>query len=247
MGLCQGEFVWALCGDDRIVPNIFRQSVAKMRDNPMIVLVSTIGQLQSIDQKNVGVIGHMFASGVYDGPAAGKVLLNFYANTLINPYNYPSGILMRRSAMESVGGFDVEMKHIGDIDLYFRMLATGHLCILGEAGSVVTVHDGQTGKTMEKNPAKSLELQTMVKKLGYLTTTERRHECFRLRGLLLLVPLQLLGQRDFLSAKKYFMFWLKNHPLAGTYSFMFIVFWKTLTKFPVGRRYWQRCLDQTCI
>jgi glycosyltransferase involved in cell wall biosynthesis len=245
MNLCNGEFVWALCADDRIVPETFKKCVTIMRDNPQIALVSTIGQLQTIGQQNIGVIGHRFAAGIYNGPAAGKVLMNFYTKTVINPFNYPSGILMRRTVMEKTGGFDVAVKHVGDLDLYFRMLAHGDLCILGEAGSIVTIHEAQTGKTLAHTPLGLIELQNMVKKLSYLPPQEREQECARLRGVLWLWAIKFLAQGNFLSAKNYLAFSLKNNPMIGVFSLVQIIFWKIFIMFPVGRHHWQSRLDQT--
>ncbi|MCX6124980.1 MAG: glycosyltransferase family 2 protein, partial [Proteobacteria bacterium] len=146
--LSQGQFVWALCADDRVVPETLWACVKLMKADDSISLVSTYGTLRNLKDETLGSIAHSFGPGVYSGVAAGKLFLEFYGKTWINPFNYPSGVMMRKSSLEAAGYFDKSMRHIGDIDLYFRMLGCGNLVILDRIGCFVTIHEGQTGQSI---------------------------------------------------------------------------------------------------
>ena len=61
----------------------------------------------------------------------------------MNPFNYPSGILMRTAVARACGGMDETMAFAADVKLYLQMLEQSALAILDVQGCEVLIHSGQ--------------------------------------------------------------------------------------------------------
>src|SRR6185503_17131457 len=80
--------------------------------------------------------------GLYDGRRFARAWLEYYVHYRRNALNYPSGVLLRRAALDGVR-FDERLKTGGDIDFYLRLLERGNLAIHRAVGTLVTRHRSQ--------------------------------------------------------------------------------------------------------
>jgi GT2 family glycosyltransferase len=207
-----------------------------MEDHPNLVLISTVGEVQTIDGESLGPIANLVPPNMYDGPSLAMGLLKLYACTGMNPFNYPSGVMLRTKAFEKCGLFDESMFHIGDTDLYHRIASLGCISMESETGCVVTRHQGQAGNSLGKKPHGLSELQRMVSKLNYLSKAQQQVIRSQLKGLSLLAALSYLLQRDFNAARTFLGFAFDQGILKSFLALQQIIVWRILWKFPWGKR-----------
>jgi hypothetical protein len=143
--LAQGIFFKILCSDDFLEPGTLAREIAFCRQHPQVGMVSTRGVSVDSQGRQLGRIGDVIPAGVYDGESALHRLFHFYYGTGINPFNYPSGILFRTECVRQVGGFDTSMQHVGDLDLFYKLLRCSQLGVMPHVGCRITLHEGQAG------------------------------------------------------------------------------------------------------
>lgn len=96
-----------------------------------------------------------------------------------NPFSSPGQTLLRRSAMDQVGGFDPEIWGADDLDLWMRLLSAGPLFISKEPALFYRLHEHNASSdamkmatNLEKVFKKNLKLfpvakQTELERLGF--------------------------------------------------------------------------------
>jgi len=163
--LADTRYFGILCSDDQLVDGYVEEAVALMDQHPHVSLVTTSGLLQSGQGQTLGQIAAFFRPGIYRGPEAIPVLMDFYARTGHNPFNYPSGVLVRTEAARAVGGFDANMRHAGDLDFFYRLLAAHDFAIMDRVGCRVTIHAQQAGAVLAQEPLGMRELVAIIERL----------------------------------------------------------------------------------
>ena len=143
LSLARGEFLRFLCSDDRLAPDCLRAEVAVMDRHPEAAMLTT--RARHVDEKGrlIRIFAGELPPGVYDGREAtylGFWLQVFYGK---NPFNCPSGVLVRRNAAEAVGLFDVDMQMTGDLEYYYRLLRHGGLAVMDAVGCDMMLHVAQ--------------------------------------------------------------------------------------------------------
>jgi glycosyltransferase involved in cell wall biosynthesis len=115
LSLARGEFIAFLDDDDLWPPDKLAWQVDALQAHPDWVMVS-------------GLCGHLAADGSHVEPAdaSGEIQLQpieamFAGSTITSP----GQVLIRRAALEAVGGFDVNLWGTDDTDLWMRLAATG--------------------------------------------------------------------------------------------------------------------------
>jgi glycosyltransferase involved in cell wall biosynthesis len=140
--LAQSPYLRLLSGDDVLAPGCLREEIAIMERNPALAMLSTRGRFLTAEGKPLGEFADSLAPGIYDGGAFPQTWFDFYARTRRNPLNYPSGVLLRRSAIADAR-FEEGWRTAGDIDFYFKVLRRGDLGVAGLRGCDVTRHAAQ--------------------------------------------------------------------------------------------------------
>lgn len=160
--LAQGRYFGILCSDDELAQGYLEAAVTALDRASDSVLFATTGRTQNDRGVETGKIGGFFAPGTYLGKEAVPILLEFYGMTGHNPFNYPSGVMVRTEEAKAIGGFDASMRHVGDLDFFFRLLLAGNLIFSAQLGCKVTIHEGQAGAVRAAYPYGMEEFQKII-------------------------------------------------------------------------------------
>lgn len=139
--LCRGDYIKLICADDRIEPDAIEKEAGAMEQYPSVNLVESDTRLVDLDGKSTGAFRRYYKKGLVDGKKVAKVSL-----MLNNFFGAPVNNLMRRSALQQVGGFDTEFTYILDFDMWVRMACSGDVYIIHELlNSFCVRNDSNTG------------------------------------------------------------------------------------------------------
>jgi glycosyltransferase involved in cell wall biosynthesis len=141
--LASGRYLRFLCSDDRLVTGTLQSELDLMERHPEVVLLSGRNQLVDEEDRVQGTLGGHLGSGIYKGGEAGYALLWYQAHYGYNPFNYPSGVLLRRDAAIKAGGFDKNLGVMLDLDYFLRVLRFGDLAIWDGMSAEILVHSNQ--------------------------------------------------------------------------------------------------------
>jgi Glycosyl transferase family 2 len=134
--LACGEFVKFLAADDWLHPAYLGEAVALMRGNPTAAIVSGPGFF--VDEHG-GVYGlgttGVFAAGLVPGEDALRAQADF-----LNVIGMPSNALVRRAALDAVGGFDERFAPAADVHLWCKLLARHDLAWLRKPRCYLRIH-----------------------------------------------------------------------------------------------------------
>ena len=141
----RGEFALFLGSDDRLELGFLAQALSLLDAEPAAALLSSRGRLIDREGRAKGMIAGRFAPGRYAGqsvPAAWFWSSYHYGE---NPLNYPSGVVLRGSALRACLPFRTDLGAPADIDLFLRVLRHGDLLVTDKVGCAVMIHEGQEG------------------------------------------------------------------------------------------------------
>lgn len=144
IGMARGELLARMDADDVALPERFARQVAYLRDHPEVVCLG--GGTQTIDGAG-RVVGLDEGRGLDHEEALAVALSGS------SPMVHPT-IMVRRSAMEAVGGYQVRHWPAEDLDLYLRLAEVGRLARLPEAVLQYRYHPGSVS---EKHQQAQLE------------------------------------------------------------------------------------------
>ncbi|HVE16061.1 MAG TPA: glycosyltransferase, partial [Chthoniobacterales bacterium] len=116
-----GEFVARMDADDVALPNRLARQIEYLRANPAVVCVGTA--VHFIDDA-----GRFLRDG-HPGLENEEIQQRILAGDCV--LNHPS-VMMRRHALESVGGYRPEFEPAEDLDLWLRLAEIGRLANLAD-------------------------------------------------------------------------------------------------------------------
>jgi hypothetical protein len=154
----RGRYVRILCSDDVLEDGTLDEELRVMERHPDMALLSTRGLRIDADGQVLGQQAAALPEGYYSGTRGIAAVLRTNAATGYNTLNYPSGVLLRRSAADAAGRFRPEMRMVGDIEYFLRVLQQGALGVLNRVGCRITVHADQVGSTLSLEPVVMQEL-----------------------------------------------------------------------------------------
>ena len=206
LDLARGKYIRILCDDDRLLPGCLRHETAILEAHPEAALLSTRIYIVNEAGERTGMFGEHLAPGLYRGrdviPAALWVL-SHYGHTL---FGYPSGVLMRRSAVQQAGHFEAGLKQIGDVAYFLRLAQQGDLAVTDHAGSEVLDHAAGTTQQMIKNGTITREWAGLAREWRDAVPSRRMYR-------------QILGQTAVYSLFLAQSFWRHGHPEAAKQYF----------------------------
>jgi hypothetical protein len=148
----RGRYVRILCSDDVLEPGTLDDELAVMELHPDVALVTTRGLRMTPDGAVQGVQARALPEGYYRGEHGIAAVLRGNSATGYNTLNYPSGVLLRKSAADAAGRFRPDMQMSGDVEYFLRMLQVGALAVLDRVGCRITVHGDQVGTRLSLEP-----------------------------------------------------------------------------------------------
>ncbi|APZ35043.1 hypothetical protein BOH66_12910 [Microbacterium aurum] len=129
----RGEFVARLDADDRMLPLRLSEQVARLRAQPTAPLVGTATSRITPEGEPAGNI--RMPSG--DDVRRHLVLFNCIPH---------SSVMLRRSALEEVGGYDESLEQMEDYDLILRLSVLGPVPVLTSLLTEYRIHPGQLSR-----------------------------------------------------------------------------------------------------
>ena len=154
----RGEYVRILCSDDMLEPGSLREELSVMQRYPEMALLTTRGLRVAPDGRVFGLQAAALPQGYYRGDRGIAAVLRSNADTGYNSLNYPSGILLRKTAADAAGRFRADMRMSGDVEYFLRVLRQGALGVLQRVGCRITVHADQMGARLSLEPVVMQEL-----------------------------------------------------------------------------------------
>jgi glycosyltransferase involved in cell wall biosynthesis len=137
--LSQGEYIAFLDADDLWEYTHLYKQVSYLENNPKIGVVYTWTQL--IDECDRPT-GRIFASH-----ANGMIWQELLEKDVIST---GSSAMVRRSCLDSVGGFDTELAHAEDLELWLRIARQYQIGVIKEPLTMYRQHSNNTTKNREK-------------------------------------------------------------------------------------------------
>lgn len=126
----RGEFVARMDQDDIALPNRFELQVNFLKENPKVVALG--GAYQMIDSA-----GRYLTTLIPPQTDIEIQQLNLAGHTAINN---PTA-MMRRMSMKLVGGYNIELHLVDDLDLWLRLGEVGELANLADVLLKYRLHD----------------------------------------------------------------------------------------------------------
>lgn len=126
--LASGEFIKILCADDVLEPTCLELQVAALDSAPGAVMCSAARTIVN----EAGVEQMTRAWRRPDTSVSGADALAEIARTGTNLLGDPSAVLIRRKALETVGGFDAAAGYALDLDMWIRLLTVGDVVLVSE-------------------------------------------------------------------------------------------------------------------
>ena len=137
LALAKGEFIARFDADDVSLPDRFQRQVTALRLDPDMVLLGTEVELITHDGLRLGIRRH---AGEHD--EIRRRLLLGDGGALTHPV-----VMMRRSAVEAVGGYDESFPVGQDLDLFLRLTEVGKAANLAETLLLWRQHDSSVNRT----------------------------------------------------------------------------------------------------
>lgn len=173
--LAQGKYVRILCSDDRLIPGCLSEEARIMEAHPQAALLATRIHIVNESGQQTGMFGEHLPPGLYHGadvvPAALWVL-SHYGHTV---FGYPSGVLMRREAVQKAGYFDPNLRLIGDMAYFLKMVQHGDLAVTDRVGCEVMEHEEATTQHMMQNGTFTQEWAALARQWHGSIPTRRQY------------------------------------------------------------------------
>lgn len=138
--LARGEFIRFLCSDDRLKNGRLIEEMKCLQKHPQATLLNTPCLMVDSAWRPLGSSARYLPSGIYKGSDVNRYAMALLAHYGKNLFNFPSGILVRRRAAQSVGLFDENLHGLADFDYWLRLLDVGDLVLLEEPGCEIMEH-----------------------------------------------------------------------------------------------------------
>jgi hypothetical protein len=135
-----GDYVCFLDSDDFLHAEKIQRQAGMLDADPQLGFVYC--DIVTVDESGQPV-AEAYSVGAVGRPLSG----NIFSSLMLGGYFPPHTVLMRRSVLESVGGFDPELGGHADYDLWLRVSAAGHrACYQDEKLAFYRAYPGSMSK-----------------------------------------------------------------------------------------------------
>jgi glycosyltransferase involved in cell wall biosynthesis len=140
--LARGRYLVTLCSDDALRDGWLEPARDLLERHAEVGLVSSRGRATDEASGATYPLGDTLPAGLYEGEDAIVAVLWAFATYYHNPFNYPSGILVRTELARACAGMDESLRYASDVKLYLAMLERSSLAVLDLPGCDVLFHGG---------------------------------------------------------------------------------------------------------
>jgi len=144
--LARGRYVVTLCSDDVLLDGFLAPARRLFDNDPDLGIVSSRGRAIDARPGTTSTLGGNLPAGIYACDDAIAAVLWALSTYYANPFNYPSGMMLRTGIARARGGMDESLGFAADVKLYLDMLRGSSLAILDLVGCEVLMHAGQEGQ-----------------------------------------------------------------------------------------------------
>jgi glycosyltransferase involved in cell wall biosynthesis len=141
--LARSPYVLILPSDDALLPGWLPQAINKMDRHPDVSLLGTQGRVVDTNGNILRKISGYLRPGWYAGDDIIDVSLWLYGHYTRNFFNFPSGMLIRRSTALDIPPFDEQMLVAADVDFFLNLLRRGNFLVEDAVGCKITYHSDQ--------------------------------------------------------------------------------------------------------
>lgn len=132
LAVARGMYVGRLDSDDIALPGRLEKQVLFLEQNPDVAIVGSMWLEISADGGLRSLRGEEYTHEEIEG-----ALLRGKGAAMMHPT-----VMMRRQAVEKIGGYREQYKHVEDYDLFLRLAEIGRLANLAEPLIYRRMHDG---------------------------------------------------------------------------------------------------------
>lgn len=137
----RGELLKLVCGDDLISPDCLELQVRAFDADPSLTMVAARRDL--IDEKErILRRGHTVLPRLV-GTIDGKQAISATVRAGTNIFGEPAAVLIRRSALEGIGGWDGRNGYFIDAQTYVQAIADGRVCFLPDSLAAFRISPSQ--------------------------------------------------------------------------------------------------------
>lgn len=141
LAAARGEFIARMDSDDLSTPDRFEKQVKFLREHPDHVLVGS--QVLLIDPNGLALCAKRDTEYAHDAIDAAHLAGRW-------PLVHPT-VMMRRAAIERIGGYRAKYQWLEDLDLFLRLAETGKLANLPDVLLHYRLHTGSVCATRDKD------------------------------------------------------------------------------------------------
>lgn len=204
--LCGGEFIARMDGDDISKPGRFSSQVEFLRNNDDVAAVGSLYDIIDSD-------GHLKKTKV----RYGRVEKTDYSRFPIRPAVLQhSSAMIRKSALNQVGGYRAGFDYAEDYDLWLRLGVLGRIATINKSLLMYRVHDSSSSSrfvVVQEVNAVRAELSAMAsKKIGASDSHAPEESIEKMGESLNLIPSVLNGYLEVRIWKK--LHRMRRHDLA---------------------------------
>ncbi len=149
--LARGRYVMTLCSDDVLLDGFIAPARRLLDQDPDLGIVSSRGRAIDERRGTTFPLGSNLPAGIYARGDAIAAALWALSTFYTNPFNYPSGMLLRTAIARASHGMDESLGFGADVKLYLDMLRSSSLAILDVMGCEVLMHAEQENEKITRD------------------------------------------------------------------------------------------------
>ncbi len=149
-----GEYLKVLCSDDFLLPLALETEMILFRGWAEATLVMGGGLVKGGNLLNRKRVGWILREGHYDINVSAREFLRLMSSCGVNIFNYPAGVLVRRTDDRSFPRFKSELGDIADIYWFLENISFGGMVIGHHEANYVEFGQHQQGVKALMSPNK---------------------------------------------------------------------------------------------